>query len=82
MRVLPQFSASVAWGGDHRFGAELCFLGIYIGGLSSKIDKFLAVQSQFVSDHGIDFYAPKCCQSATFVRTLFAFYCSLFFTKK
>ena len=53
-----------------------------IGELSSKFDEFLAVQSQFDSDHGINFYAPTCCQSATFVRPLFAFYCPLFFTGK
>ena len=53
-----------------------------IGELSSKFEEFLAVRSQFDSDHGIDFYAPTCCQSVTFVRLLFAFYCPLFFTKK
>ena len=44
--------------------------------LSSKFDEFVAVQSQFNSDH---FYAPTCCQSATF-GPLFAFYCPLFIT--
>ena len=53
-----------------------------IGELSSKFDEFLAVRSQFDSDHGVDFFAPTCCQSATFVRTLFAFYCPFFSEKK
>ena len=53
-----------------------------IGELSSKFDEFLAARSQFDSDHGVDCYAPTCCQSATFVRPLFAFYCPLFFTGK
>ena len=42
--------------------------------LSSKFDEFLAARSQFDSDHGFDFYVPTCFQSATYVRTLFAFY--------
>ena len=41
--------------------------------LSSKLDEFLAARSQFDSDHRVDFYAPTCCLSATFVRPLFAF---------
>ena len=49
--------------------------------LSSKCDGFLAGREQFDSDHGVDLYAPTCCQSAT-VRPLFAFYCPLFFTRK
>ena len=53
-----------------------------IGELSSKCEEFLAVRSQFDSDHGVDFSAPTWCQSATFVRPLFAFYCPLFFTEK
>ena len=53
-----------------------------IGGLSSKFDKFLAVRSQFDSDHGVDFSAPRFCQSSTFVRPLFVFYCPLFFMEK
>ena len=53
-----------------------------IGELSSKVDEFLAARSPFDSDHGVDFFAPTCCQSATFVRPLFAFYCPLFFTRK
>ena len=39
------------------------------------------MRSQYDSDHGVDFSAPTCCQSATVVRPLFAFYCPLFFTK-
>ena len=46
--------------------------------VSSKFDGFLAVRSQFDSDYGVYFYAPTCCQSATF-GPLFAFYCPLFF---
>ena len=38
-----------------------------IGALSSKFDEFVAVQSQFDGDHGVNCYAPTCCQSATFV---------------
>ena len=59
------------------------FAGIYttIRELSSKFDEFLAVRSQFDSDHGVDFSAPTFCQSATFMQPLFAFYCPLFFTK-
>ena len=49
--------------------------------MSSKFDEFLAERSQFDSDHGVDLYAPTCCQSATFVRPL-AFYCPLFLTDK
>ena len=49
--------------------------------LSSEFDEFLAGRSQFDSDHVVDFYAPTCCQSATFGQ-LFAFYCPLFFTEK
>ena len=41
--------------------------------LSSKVDEFLAGRSQFDSDHGVDFYAPTCCLSTTFVLPLFAF---------
>ena len=57
-------------------------LDIYttIGELSSKVDEFLAVLSQFDSDHDVDFNAPTCCQSATFVRPLFA--CVLCFLRK
>ena len=50
--------------------------------LSSKFDDFLAGRSQFDSVRGVDFYAPKSCQSATLVRPLFAFYCPVFFTNK
>ena len=49
------------------------------GEMSSICEEFL---SQFHRDHGFDFSAPTCCQSATFVRLLFAFNCPLFFTKK
>ena len=48
--------------------------------LLSKFEGFLPVLSQFDRDHGVDFYAPTCCQSAT-VGPLFAFYCPLFFTR-
>ena len=49
--------------------------GIYTtkGEMSSICEEFLAVQSQFDTDHGADFYAPTSCLSATFVRPLFAF---------
>ena len=60
---------------------ELSIL-VTIGELFPKFDEFLAERSQFDSDHGVNFYAPTCCQSATFVRPLFAFYCPLFFTKQ
>ena len=68
---------------------EACEVTIYLyyyrravrKNLSSKFDEFLAVQSQFDSDHGVDFYAHTCCQSTIF-GPLFAFYCPLFFTKK
>ena len=53
-----------------------------IGGLSSKFDVFLTGWSLFDSVHGVDCYAPTCCQSATFVRPRFAFYCPLFFCEK
>ena len=46
-----------------------------------KCEEFLAGLSKFDRDHGVDFYAHTCCQSATFVRPLFAFYCPLSFTK-
>ena len=47
--------------------------------LYSKFDEFLSGWTQFDSDHGVDFYAHTCCQSATF-GPFFAFYCSLFVT--
>ena len=59
-----------------------CIIYTTIGELSSKCEEFLAVRSQFDSDHGVDFSAPTCCQSATFVQPLFAFYCLLFFYGK
>ena len=52
-----------------------------IGELSSTCEEFLTGRSQYDSDHGVNFSAPTCCQSATFVQPLFAFYCPLFFTK-
>ena len=45
------------------------------------IKEFLAAQSQFEGDQGVDFSVPTCCQSTTFVRPLLAFYCQLMFTK-
>ena len=68
---------------------EACEVTIYLyyyrravrKNLSPKFGEFLAVQSQFDSDHGIDFYAHTHCQSTIF-GPLFAFYCPLFFTKK
>ena len=50
-----------------------------IGEPSSKFAEFLAVQSQFDSDHDFDFSTPTSCQSTTFVRPLFAFYCTLLY---
>ena len=41
--------------------------------MSSKFDEFLAARSQFDSDHLVDFYAPTCNLSATFVPPFFAF---------
>ena len=52
-----------------------------IGELSSKCEEFLAERSQVDSDHGFDFFAHTCCQSAT-LGPLFAFYCPLFFREK
>ena len=49
--------------------------------LSSKCDEFLAVRSQFDSDHRVCIYAHTCCQSAI-SGPLFAFYYPLFFTEK
>ena len=46
-----------------------------------NVDGFLSARSQFDSAHGVDVYAPTCCQSATF-GPLFAFYCPLFFYEK
>ena len=74
------------WVVDHCLatGHSMSLGNIYTakGGLSSKCEEFLAMWSQFDSDHGVDFSAPTCCQCATFVRPLFAFYCPLFFTNK
>ena len=58
----------------------MTFIYTTIGGLFSKFEEFLAARSQFDefdSDHGVNFSAPTCCQSSTFVRPLFAFYCPL-----
>ena len=41
--------------------------------LSSTFDRFFALRSQLDTKHRVDFYAPTYCQSATFVRPLFAF---------
>ena len=49
--------------------------------LSSKFDRFLALPSQFDTNHRVDFYAHTYCQSATFVRPLFAFVLCFFTTK-
>ena len=49
--------------------------------LSSKFDEFLPGRSQFDSDHRVDFSTPTSCQSATFVRPLFAFGLCFFTTK-
>ena len=46
--------------------------------LSSKLDRFLPVRSQFDTNHRVHFSTPTSCQSATF-GPLFAFYCPLFF---
>ena len=67
---------------DHLHITDGVALQSTIGELSSKFDEFLAGRSQFDSDHGVNFYAPTCCQCATFVRPLFAFYCPLFLTRK
>ena len=53
-----------------------------IGELSSTFDEFLAVRSQFDSDHGVDFSAPTFGQSATFVRPLLRFIVICFLRKK
>ena len=47
--------------------------------LSSKYDRFLPARSQFDTNHSVDFYAPTCCLSATFVHPFFCV-CPLFFT--
>ena len=41
--------------------------------LSPKFDRFLDGRSQFYTDHGVDFYAPTCYLSTTFVHPLFEF---------
>ena len=52
------------------------------GEMSSICEEFLAVMSKFDSDHGVDFSAPTCCQSTTFVQPLFAFIVRCFLRKK
>ena len=47
-----------------------------IGEPYSKFEVFQAVRPQFDRDHGVDFSTHIYCQSATFVRPLFAFYCA------
>ena len=51
------------------------------GELSSSCEEFLVGWSQFDSDHGVDFSAPTCCQSATFVRPLLRFIVRCFLRK-
>ena len=41
--------------------------------LSSQFDRFLAGRSNLDTNHGVNFSTPTSCQSATFVRPLFAF---------
>ena len=41
--------------------------------LSSKFDRFLAARSHLDTNHGVNFSTPTSCQSAIFVRPLFAF---------
>ena len=41
--------------------------------LSENVDQFLPGRSQFDSDHRVNFSTPTSCQSATFVRPMFAF---------
>ena len=53
--------------------ATICYLYYYSNNLSSKFDENLPVRSQFDSDHRINLSTPTSCQSATFVRQLFAF---------
>ena len=65
----------------HACGCAYIYTNI-IGELSSTFEVCLAARAQFDSDHGVDFPPPTCCQSATFVRPLFAFYCPLFFRGK
>ena len=79
-QMLMQINRS-NWG--HLQNEALCPMLLYttIGGLSSKFEVFLAGRSQFDSDHGADFSAPTCCQSATFVRPLFGVFCRLFFLR-
>ena len=64
------------------YGGGRNALDNYLGGPSSKVDEFLAALSQFDIVHGVDFSTPTSCQSATLVRPIFAFYCTLVFTRK
>ena len=41
--------------------------------LSSQFDRLLPARSQFDTNHRVNLSTPKSCQSATFVRPLFAF---------
>ena len=53
-----------------------------IGELSSKFEEFLAVLSQFDSDHGIDFSVPTWCLSVIFVRPFLCFIVLCFLREK
>ena len=59
---------------------QVCFLVTHL--YSSKFDEYLAVRSQFDSDHGVDSSTPTSCQSATFVRPLLHFIVLCFLRKK
>ena len=48
-------------------------IGVCPKNLSSKFDRFLAERSHLDTNHGVNFSTPISCQSATFVRPLFAF---------
>ena len=50
-----------------------------IGGLSTKVNTFLAVRPQFDSDHGVNFNAPTCCDLCA---TAFCVLMSLVFYEK
>ena len=53
----------------------------YYRRLSSKFDEFLDGRPQFDSYHGVDFYTPTCCQSATFERPFLRFIALCFYEK-
>ena len=61
--------------------AKICPHKYVLTNLSSKCDKFLAERSQFDSDHGVNFYAPTCCQPVSLDRFLH-FNCPFFYIKK